>query len=139
METSIPGIFACGNVVHVHDVVDFVTEESIRAAANAVRFVKGEINCESEYMNTIVSGGISYCVPQRIRYSAMPEKLDLFMRVDDIYPEAKIIIKNDGKELARFKKLNLTPGEMIKQTVRKSFFEKAKGDIEISLEIGDFK
>jgi thioredoxin reductase len=51
METSIPGIFACGNVVHVHDVVDFVTEESRRAGINAARFVKGEINASSEYMD----------------------------------------------------------------------------------------
>ena len=134
METSIPGIFACGNVVHVHDVVDFVTEESIRAGTNAARFVKGEIKSESGYMNTVVSGGITYCVPQRIRYSAMPDKLDLFLRVDDLFPEAKIVIKNQGNELARFKKLNLTPGEMIKQVVSKSLFENAKGDIEIILE-----
>jgi NADPH-dependent 2,4-dienoyl-CoA reductase/sulfur reductase-like enzyme len=139
METSIPGIFACGNVVHVHDVVDFVTEESIRAGTNAARFVKEEIKSESDYMSTVVSGGISYCVPQRIRYSAMLDKLDLFMRVDNVYPEARIIIKNQGKELARFKKTNLTPGEMIKQGVRKSFFENAKGDIEISLEVGGSK
>ncbi|MCL2705490.1 MAG: NAD(P)/FAD-dependent oxidoreductase [Spirochaetaceae bacterium] len=138
METSIPGIFACGNVVHVHDVVDFVTEESRRAGANAAKFVKGEIN-ESENMNTIVSGGITYCVPHRIRYSAMPDKLDLFMRVENKYDKATIVINNQGNELARFKKINLTPGEMIKQSVKKSLFEKAKGDIEITLEAGGSK
>ena len=139
METSIPGIFACGNVVHVHDVVDFVTEESRRAGTNAARFVKGEIKSEGEAMNTVVSGGISYCVPQRIRYSAMLDKLDLFMRVDDKYDKAEIVLKNQGKELARFKHKNLTPGEMIKQAVKKSFFENAKGDIEIALEVGGSK
>ena len=139
METSIPGIFACGNVVHVHDVVDFVTEESRRAGANAARFVKGEIKSESEYMNTVVSGGITYCVPQRLRYSAMPDKIDLFMRVDNTYDEARIVIKNQGNQLAGFKKRNLTPGEMIKQSIKKTFFENAKGDIEISLEAGGSK
>ena len=134
METSIPGIFACGNVVHVHDVVDFVTEESIRAGSNAVRFVNGEISGAGKCMNTVVSGGISYCVPQKIRYEAMPEKLDLFMRVDEIYDEARIVIKNQGKELAGFKKLNLTPGEMIKQPINKSILQDAEGDIEIVLE-----
>ncbi|MCL2480703.1 MAG: NAD(P)/FAD-dependent oxidoreductase [Spirochaetaceae bacterium] len=138
METSIPGIFACGNVVHVHDVVDFVTEESRRAGANAARFVKGE-KSESESMNTIVSGGITYCVPHRIRYSAMPDKLDLFMRVENKYDKATIVINNQGNELVRFKKTNLTPGEMIKQSVKKSLFEKAKGDIEITLEVGGSK
>ena len=123
-------------MVHVHDVVDFVTEESMVAGANAARFVKGEIKDESGYMNTVVTGGITYCVPQRIRYSAMSDKLDLFMRVVDIYDEARIVIKNQEKELAGFKKLNLTPGEMIRQTVRKNLFENAKGDIEILLETG---
>ena len=137
METSIPGIFACGNVVHVHDIVDFVTEESRRAGANAARFVKGEMpDRNSECINTTVSGGISYCVPQRIRHSALSEKLDLFMRVDDKYEKAAIVIKNGENELARFKKIHLTPGEMIKQTVKSSIYENAKGDVEVSLETG---
>ena len=143
METSIPGIFACGNVVHVHDVVDFVTEESVRAGTNAARFVKGEISApspgdaSSECMNTLVSGGISYCVPQRLRYSTMPEKIDLFMRVDNVYDKARIVIRNQGKEIAGFRRTNLTPGEMVKLGIMKSFFKDAKGDIEISLETGE--
>jgi len=136
METSMPGVFACGNVVHVHDVVDFVTAESRRAGGNAALFVKGEIIGETESMNIKVAGGVSYCVPHSLRYSAMPEKLDLFMRVEDIYEKAEIVIKNRGVELARFKKLNLTPGEMVKQSVKKSLFENAAGDIEIILEAG---
>jgi len=135
METSVEGIFASGNVVHVHDVVDFVTEESCRAGRNAARYVKGEISAESEAMNVVVSGGLSYCVPHKIRLSAMPDKMDLFLRVEDIYPEAKIVIKNQGKELARFKKTHLTPGEMIKQTVVKALFKDCKGDLEITLEV----
>jgi len=139
METSIPGIFACGNVVHVHDVVDFVTEESMRAGANAARFVKGEIDGGSEYMNVRVSGGLSYCVPHRLRYSAMPEKHDFFLRVEDVYEKAEIVIKNRGNELARFKQTYLTPGEMIKLNLKKSIFENAGGDIEIALQAGGGK
>ena len=136
METSIPGIFACGNVVHVHDVVDFVTEESQRAGAAAARLVKGEAKEESDDMKVVVSGGLTYCVPHKLRYSSMPEKLDLFLRVEDIYEKAKIVISNQGKELASFNKRHLTPGEMIKQQVKKSIFEGAKGDIEITLVVG---
>ncbi|MDR0513281.1 MAG: NAD(P)/FAD-dependent oxidoreductase [Treponema sp.] len=139
METSIPGIFASGNVVHVHDVVDFVTEESQRAGAGAVRYVKGETKPDLAHMNVSVSNGITYCVPQRIRYEVMPEKLDLFLRVDDKYDKASILIKNGDNELAKFKKTNLTPGEMIKQSVKKSLFENVKGDIEISLMLGGDK
>ena len=136
METSIPGIFACGNVVHVHDVVDFVTEESQRAGAAAARFVKGEMKDESDEMKVVVSGGLTYCVPHQLRISAMPEKLDLFLRVEDIYEKAKIVIRNQGRELASFNKRHLTPGEMIKQPVKKSIFEGAKGEIEITLVVG---
>jgi pyruvate/2-oxoglutarate dehydrogenase complex dihydrolipoamide dehydrogenase (E3) component len=136
METSVPGIFACGNVVHVHDVVDFVTEESRRAGANAARYVKGEAGGGSEALNIRVSGGITTCVPHKLRVSAMPDHLDLFMRVDDKYDKAAVVVKNQGKELARFRKSHLTPGEMIKQSVKKSLFENAAGDIEIILETG---
>jgi len=136
METSVPGIFACGNVVHVHDVVDFVTEESMRAGRNAARFVKEEITNEAECVNISVSGDISYCVPHKIRYQAMPAKLDLFLRVEDIYEEARILIKNKDDLLASFKKRNLTPGEMIKLSVKKSLIADIIGDITISLEGG---
>ena len=136
METSVPGIFACGNVVHVHDVVDYVTEESTRAGAAAARFVKGGANGEGEYMKMAVSSGLTYCVPHKIRYSDLPEKLDLFMRVEEIYPEAKIVIKNRGSELASFRKRHITPGEMIQLKLDKSLFENASGDIEIMLETG---
>ena len=133
METSVPGIFACGNVVHVHDVVDFVTEESRRAGLNAASYVKGGLRDESAPMNITVSGGLSYCVPHKIRYSALPDKLDLFMRVEDVYEKARIVVSGQGKELAGFKKINLTPGEMIRLSIKKSILENVTGDIEISL------
>jgi len=133
METSVPGIFACGNVVHVHDVVDFVTEESRRAGLNAASYAKGGLRDESAPMNITVSGGLSYCVPHKIRYSALPDKLDLFMRVEDIYEKARIVVSGQGKELAGFKKINLTPGEMIRLSIKKSILENVTGDIEISL------
>ena len=143
METSIPGVFACGNVVHVHDVVDFVSEESQRAGAGAARYVKSldkkPINSESKSrsnaMNIKVSGGLSYCVPQRLRYDHLPDNIELFMRVEDIYKKAKIIIKNNDIELIGFNKTNLMPGEMIKLNVKKSIFESITGEIDIVLEV----
>ncbi|HAK46584.1 MAG TPA: pyridine nucleotide-disulfide oxidoreductase, partial [Spirochaeta sp.] len=85
METSVEGIFACGNVVHVHDLVDFVTDESRRAGKNAASYVKGEFNREGEYVYLKTSGGLTYVAPHRFRYSNLPEKLDIFMRVDKVY------------------------------------------------------
>ena len=134
METSVPGIFACGNVVHVHDVVDFVTEESRRAGANAARYASGALRDESTVMSISVSGGLSYCVPHKLRYSALPEKLDLFLRVEDVYDKAGIVVSNQGNVLASFKRTNLTPGEMIKLKIKKTILENAAGEISISLE-----
>ena len=142
METSIPGIFACGNVVHVHDVVDFVTEESQRAGASAARYVRrlksdngnDDSDDNAVLMNINVSDGLTYCVPQRINYADMPERMDIFMRVDDVHDKAKIIIKNNDNELIRFNKANLMPGEMIKLNVKKSIFDGVNGDIDITLE-----
>jgi len=136
METSVPGIFACGNVVQVHDIVDFVTQESRKAALGAARYIRGEDAGGGECLSVTASGAISYCVPHKIRYSAAGDTLDLFMRVEDKYDKAAIVIKNQGRELARFKKTHLTPGEMIKQSVKKSLFENLSGDIEITLDLG---
>ncbi|MBI9104954.1 MAG: FAD-dependent oxidoreductase [Spirochaetales bacterium] len=133
METSVEGIFACGNVVHVHDLVDFVTDESRRAGKNAAQYVNGEFNREGEYVSFKSSGGLTYAVPHRYRYSNLPDKLDIFMRVDKVYQDHLIILKNEGRELARFKERYLTPGEMIKITVKKEIFTGCEGEVQISL------
>ncbi len=75
METSVEGIFACGNVVHVHDLVDFVTAESRRAGGNAASYVKGEFKREGDFVKFETSGGLSYAVPHMFRYSNLPENL----------------------------------------------------------------
>ena len=136
METSVPGIFACGNVVHVHDVVDFVTGESRRAGACAALYANGGLQSESAAMNVTVSGGLTYCVPHKIRHSAMPDKMDLFMRVEDVYQKAAIVVSNRGNEITRFKRTNLTPGEMIRLTLSKTALENASGDVDIMLDAG---
>ena len=134
METSIPGIFACGNVVHVHDVVDYVTEESTRAGSNAARYAKNEAENECKILNVTVSGGIVYSVPQKIRPASMPENLDMFIRVGRIYEKADIVIRSQGKDIKHFLRTNLTPGEMIMLKVKRSLFDGVNGDIEIMLE-----
>lgn len=112
METSIEGIFACGNVVHVHDLVDFVTEESRRAGKNAAKYIKKEIRKEGLMADTKPGNGIRYIVPQRIRPENVEKALDLFMRVDDVYSEMNMVISIDGREIKRVKKRHLAPGEM---------------------------
>ncbi|WP_432667709.1 FAD-dependent oxidoreductase [Wukongibacter baidiensis] len=112
METSVEGIFGCGNVVHVHDLVDFVTEESRRAGKNAAKFVRGELKVDGSLIETKPGNGISYIVPHKIRTLNLEDKLDLFMRVKDIYVGAKIVVESDKGIIKKLKRPHMAPGEM---------------------------
>ncbi len=133
METSEEGIFACGNVCHVHDLVDFVSDESERAGAAAAKFVL-EGAGSSEKLNTIASGGATYIVPQKIRKENIDKTIKLFFRVNRIIPKADIVIKSNGQELARLHKKFLTPGEMQNVVILKDQLSNAKEELELVVE-----
>lgn len=112
METTVSGIFACGNVVHVHDLVDFVSEESRRAGKSAAMYVKGEKK-NGEIVMTMPGNGISYIVPQQLRFSENINDLKLFMRVNQVFHKSKLIVKNgSGDIITEIKKNHMAPGEM---------------------------
>lgn len=128
METSMPGIFACGNVCHVHDLVDFVSDESEKAGQAAAQYV---LTCsapedEEFFLTTNPEGGATYTVPQRIRPENVEKTLKLFFRVNRIIPKADIVLSAGGVEVARFHKKFLTPGEMQNIVVLKDQLNKAK-------------
>lgn len=134
METSIPGVFACGNVVHVHDLVDFVSEEGERAGKFAACYINME-NCEVENMSYINNGnGITYTVPQRINLENISSKLEIFMRVNNVYKNKKIVVKEKDEIIASFKRAHLAPGEMEKIILPEVLLNKISGDITIQLE-----
>lgn len=112
METGIDGIFACGNVLHVHDLVDNVTEESRKAGRSAARYVKEPVVPGEAAIEVKAGAGIRYIVPQRVRAEYMEDKLELFMRVDNIYKEKRLIVKLDGEKVKSVYRKRLTPGEM---------------------------
>lgn len=119
METSRNGIFACGNVVHVHDLVDYVTEESIKAGRSAAKYVKKELK-DSHSCDVEAGEGIRYIVPHDVRMENVDKTLDLLMRVDNVYKNVQMVVKVDGKEVKRLKKRHLAPGEMERVKLRKS-------------------
>ncbi|MDR0638806.1 MAG: FAD-dependent oxidoreductase [Spirochaetaceae bacterium] len=121
METSIPGIFACGNVAHVHDLVDFVTAESLRAGKAAATYAFKEAGTVIEVRN---GEGVGYTVPQKIRLDNVEKGIDIFFRATAIYKTAKIEVKSGGTVVVSFKREHLAPGEMEKITVPKVFLEK---------------
>lgn len=119
METSIEGIFACGNVVHVHDLVDFVTEESRHAGKAAARKVIEGKRLQEADLKTKGINGIGYIVPQSVNLENIHEELSLLMRVKDVYHNAKLIVKADGTEIMRVNRRHLAPGEMERVDIKK--------------------
>jgi thioredoxin reductase len=114
LETSVKGIFACGNVLHVHDLVDYVTEESRKAGASAADYVHDEADAAGEECEVAAGNGIKYVLPQRIRLSGGMEKVELFYRVGSLLEEAKVRVTADGETVKETKKRRFLPSEMEK-------------------------
>ena len=135
METSVPGIFACGNVVHVHDLVDFVTAESIKAGTSAASYIL-EQAVEPAQCLTIKNGDhVTYVVPQKIRNENVERRTELFFRVNKVFDDSQILIKSQGEVLTKQKKTYIVPGEMEKFKLSKKVLDKVtNGEIEICVE-----
>ncbi len=133
METSAPGVFACGNVVHVHDLVDFVTAESQRAGAAAARYASGQTN-DGPAVEIQNGEGVGYTVPQKVRPAAVDKKLEIFFRVRRVYGNSAVVVESGGVPLARFKREHLAPGEMEHITLPAALLAKAKGALEVAVE-----
>jgi len=115
MGTTIPGIFACGNAVHVHDLVDFVTKEAIRAGKSAAEYVNGDL-AEAHFRTDITNGnGVSYTVPQHIS-SSVAAPVEFFFRVRQPMQKGVITVTCGDAVLAKITRSHLLPGEM--QTVK---------------------
>ena len=129
METEAEGIFACGNVVHVHDLVDFVTEESIRAGKGAAEYVKNNFSEKGRVFILENGDGISYTVPQKIRTANAGKKTDVFFRVNRVFKKSRITVTSLGKEIAAFSRERMAPGEMEKISLPAVLLEKAGNNV----------
>lgn len=110
-ETDHEGIFACGNVLQVHDLVDYVTLESQIAGEGAARYILGKDTEEKVYINTTPENGVRYIVPQKVNIKSK-EDIKLYFRVGAIYMNKKLTVEVDGKVISSKKKVKLAPGEM---------------------------
>ena len=127
METSLPGVFACGNVVHVHDLVDFVSAESARAGAAAAAFVAQTETASGNTIQLKNGTGVTYTVPQRIRPDRVEKVADVFFRVNRIFKNSRIVVTAGDKELAAYKREHMAPGEMEHILLPKKLLETADG------------
>lgn len=129
LETNVPGVFACGNVLHVHDLVDYVSEEAGRAGKFAAEYIRqtagdgaGTASAAdgSTGIPLIPSGGVRYTVPQSIRLSHMEDTLLVRFRVGSVFTDAVLTVTAGDTCLLRQKKKKLAPGEMQQIILKKS-------------------
>ena len=115
-ETSVPGIFACGNVLHVHDLVDHVSDESFRAGHAAAALIRSGSGAEG-FLKTEDGDGVRGTVPQMIRRDPK-EKVTLMFRPSGVYRNASVVVSCGERELLRRKAMIYTPGEMVSLDLR---------------------
>ena len=130
-QTQIAGIFACGNVLQVHDLVDYVSEEAERAGKGAAALVLND-DRKSGHIPTKPGFGVRYVLPQSI--STDQEDVSLFLRVTQPFGKVKFTVTDGEKVLAVAKKLKAAPGEMEKITVKAQLLKGVQGPITVSLE-----
>lgn len=114
LETSVDGIFACGNVLHVHDLVDYVSEEAAQAGKNAAKYVKN--NCSmgeaGKEIPVIATDGVRYTVSKTIDVNRMNDELIVRFRVGAVYKNSYISAYLNDERIIHRKKQIMAPGEM---------------------------
>jgi len=132
-ETELPGVFACGNVLHVHDLVDYVTLESQIAGEGAARYIKGEVQ-PAEYVKTKGINGVRYVVPQHVNRKSESD-VKLYFRVGDVYKNARVKVSCAGKVVSDKKKPKLAPGEMENVIIKAEVLNAMKPGGEITIQV----
>lgn len=123
LQTDVPGVFACGNVLHVHDLVDHVSEEASLAGENAAAYVlAGDGEHTSRRIQLRGENGVRYTVPQSLDADHMRDTVTVRFRVADIYHNRSIAVYYDGKKIMARKKRIMAPGEMEQVVLKKSSF-----------------
>ena len=135
LETDLPGIFACGNVLHVHDLVDYVSQEAALAGESAAAFVRSGGGETGRRVRVAAGNGVRYTVPQFIGPDRMAEAAVVRFRVTDVFRDVCVRLSLDGRELARRKKRVLAPGEMEQMTVTRSDLAEARADSVLTVEL----
>jgi len=134
MATSLPGVFACGNVVQVHDLVDRVTVEARRAGRNAARYALGQLRDGAPDLTGRPGAGVRYVVPQRIRVDRLEGDLELMLRVAQPARDQRLVVRNGADVLQRVRRNRVNPGEMECVAVPLEKLRGLCGDLTVSLE-----
>jgi hypothetical protein len=127
--TAIPGIFSCGNVLHVHDLVDFVSDEAELAGTNAALYLDGGLPEADDYVHIDAKDGVGYAMPQKV---SGKQDFTLSLRVTSPSRERYVWVRtDDGRKVTRKKKIRLHPAEMVRLKIKAEKIKGAK-----ALEVG---
>ena len=137
LETNIEGVFACGNVLHVHDLVDFVSHEAQAAGKNAAKYVLNGKMQGGVDIPIVATEGARYTVPKTINVQRMEEKQILRFRVGDVYANRYIAVYFDDERVFRRKRPVLAPGEMEEILLKREILEKYPDLKQITVKIED--
>lgn len=137
LETNIPGVFACGNVLHVHDLVDFVSEEAAAAGKNAAKYILGNTDTDSgeKVIPIIPTSGVRYTVPANIRVEKMEEQLKVRFRVGAVYSKCYVSVYLDEERIIHRKRPVMAPGEMEEILLKKEQLQEHEGLAQITVKI----
>ena len=145
LETSVPGVFAAGNVLHVHDLVDYVSEEASLAGKSAAAYIAecGDAMCVSDENRAGVpvtySGGVRYTVPSSIDASKIDKWLKIRFRVGDVMTNRKVVLYLDGKPALTKKRRVMAPGEMEELVLTKKLLSEYAGFASAEIRIEEDK
>ena len=134
-ETAMPGVFACGNVLHVHDLVDYVSEEAALAGRAAADYVLGRTGQPGSSIPLKAGKGVRYTVPQRVA-EEQTEKVRVYFRVGAVFRDARLVVRAGEQVLLDRRKPKLAPGEMEWVELTPEMLRQADGGIEIAVEAG---
>ena len=132
MQTMCEGIFACGNVVHVHDLVDFVTAESMKAGAAAAAYALGR-RATGRTLDIIPGGGVNYTVPQKLRPDNVSPTAEIFFRTNRPRGASRITVTSGDRVIASFMRARMAPGEMEKISLLPKLLESAGDSLTVSV------
>ena len=134
METTKEGIFACGNSLHVHDLVDFVTKEGRAAGKGAARYLKGLVARNDNKIECSPGNGISYVIPQIVNKDNIDENVEFKFRVRGPMENKKVVVKLNDNVIKSVVKLHLLPAEMETIVIKKDEFVDSEGKLTIEVE-----
>ena len=132
MQTMCEGIFACGNVVHVHDLVDFVTAESMKAGAAAAAYALGR-RATGRTLDIIPGEGVNYTVPQKLRPDNVSPTAEIFFRTNRPRGASRITVTSGDRVIASFMRARMAPGEMEKISLLPKLLESAGDSLTVSV------